>query len=153
MSLGFEYLHQKRRCEMLIGGDHVSKDVITLGNCFSMFVYICSHFCFALIGRNLIAQSMGSHRGIGDGIQIPETWFSRPTAWVPQRACPQVIWQLFCLLRSLYALALLSFLESLLNGSQNKLSKSGNVRPHRRGASLPSLDTGNASSKKAGVNS
>lgn len=56
-------------------------------------------------------------------------------------------------LRRLFAHVLLSFLESLLNGNQNKLSKSGNVRPHRRGASLPSLDTGIASSKKAGVNS
>lgn len=37
--------------------------------------------------------------------------------------------------------------ESLSNGSQTKLSKSGNVRPYRRGASLPSLDT--SISKKA----
>ena len=28
------------RCEMLIGGDDISNDVITLGTCFSMFVYI-----------------------------------------------------------------------------------------------------------------
>ena len=72
MSLEFEYLHQKSRCEMLIGGDNISKDVIALGTCFSMFVYICVHFRFVLIGRNLTAQSTGSHRGIGDGIQIPE---------------------------------------------------------------------------------
>ena len=26
-----------------------------------------------LIGENVTAQSMGSHRGIGGGIQIPET--------------------------------------------------------------------------------
>ena len=53
---------------MLIGGDDISNDVITLGTCFSMFVYICAHFCFALIGGNLTAHSTGSHRGIGVGI-------------------------------------------------------------------------------------
>ena len=58
---------------MLIGGDDISNDVITPNMCFSMFVYICAHFHFALTGRNLTAQSMGSHRGIGGGIQIPET--------------------------------------------------------------------------------
>ena len=58
---------------MLIGGGDISNDFITLGMCFSMFVYICAHFCLALIGRNLTAQSTGIHRGIGGGIQIPET--------------------------------------------------------------------------------
>ena len=38
MSLEFEYLHRKSLCEMLIGGDDISNDVITLGMCFSMFV-------------------------------------------------------------------------------------------------------------------
>ena len=57
---------------MLIGGDDISNDIITLGMCFSMFVYIHARFCFMLIGRNLTAQSTGSHRGIGGGIQIPE---------------------------------------------------------------------------------
>ena len=63
----------KSRCEMLIGGDDISDDVITLGTCFSMFVYICPHVRSALIDRNLTAQSMGNPRGIGDGIQTPET--------------------------------------------------------------------------------
>ena len=72
-SLKFEYLHLKSRCEMLIGGDHISNDVITLGSCFSMFVYIRVRFRFALIGGNLTAQSTWSHRGIGGRIQIPET--------------------------------------------------------------------------------
>ena len=57
---------------MLIGGDDISNDVITLGTCFSMFVYIRARFRFALVGKNLTAQSMGSHRGIGGGIKIPE---------------------------------------------------------------------------------
>ena len=55
---------------MLIGEDDISDDVITLGMCFSMFVYIRAHFRFILIARNLTAQSVGSHRGIGRGIQI-----------------------------------------------------------------------------------
>ena len=57
---------------MLIGGDDFSNDVITLGTCFSMFVYIRARFRIALIGKNLTAQSTGSHRGIGGGIKIPE---------------------------------------------------------------------------------
>ena len=72
-SLEFEYLHRKTRCEMPIGGGDIGNDVITLGSCFSMFVYIRARFCFALISGNLTPQSAGSHRGIGGGIQIPET--------------------------------------------------------------------------------
>ena len=53
---------------MLIGGDDISNNVITLGTCFAMFIYICTRFRFALIGGNLTAQSTGSHRGIGGGI-------------------------------------------------------------------------------------
>ena len=41
-SLKFEYLHRKSRWEMLIGGDDISNDIITLGTCFSMFVCICA---------------------------------------------------------------------------------------------------------------
>ena len=58
---------------MLIGGDDISNDVITLGTCFSMFVYIRARFLFALIGGNLTAQSSGSHRAIEGGIEIPDT--------------------------------------------------------------------------------
>ena len=54
-SLEFEYLHQKSQCEMLIGGDDNSNDIITLGTCFSMFFHIRAHFCFALMGGNLTA--------------------------------------------------------------------------------------------------
>ena len=58
---------------LLIGGDDLSNGVITLGMCFSMFVYIRARFRFALIGENLTAQSTRDHGGIGGGIQIPET--------------------------------------------------------------------------------
>ena len=52
----------KSRCEMLVGEGDISSDVIILCSCFSMFVYIRARFRFALIGRNLTAQSTGSHR-------------------------------------------------------------------------------------------
>ena len=48
---------------MLICEDD-SNDVIIVGTCFSLLVNICARFRLALIGRNLTAQSMGSHRGI-----------------------------------------------------------------------------------------
>ena len=49
-----------------------SNDVITLGTCFSKFVYIRARFRFALTDENLTAESKGSHKGIKGGIQIPE---------------------------------------------------------------------------------
>ena len=68
-SLDYEYLHRKSPYKMLIGGDDVSKS-----NDLHVFFYVClilARFPFALIGRNLTAKSMGSHRGIGGRIQIP----------------------------------------------------------------------------------
>ena len=44
---------------MLIGGDGIS-NVITLGTCFSMFVYIRTCFRITLIGGNVTAQSTES---------------------------------------------------------------------------------------------
>ena len=87
-SLKFEYLHRKSQCEMLIGRDDISNDVITLGTCFSIFVYICVRFRFALIGGNLTAQSKGAtgnwrwnsnFRGVVEG----SLTFSRPVARAP----------------------------------------------------------------------
>ena len=69
-SLEFEYLHQ----EMLIGGDDIGNEIVTLGTCFLTFdIYIFARFRFTLIDGNPTAQSTGSHRGIGGGIQIAET--------------------------------------------------------------------------------
>jgi len=56
---------------LLISGDDISNDIITLVTCFSMFIYIHTRFRVALIGGNLTWESTGSHRGIGGGIQIP----------------------------------------------------------------------------------
>ena len=95
-SLEFEYLHRKSLCDM-IGGDDISKDVITLATCFSMFVHICAGFRLALIGGNLKAQSTGSHRGIGGGIQIPGTYlqallhFPLPPPEPPGELAPRLV--------------------------------------------------------------
>ena len=48
------------RCEMLIGRDDISNDVITLGTYFSRFVYIRVRFRFTLIGGILTATSTGA---------------------------------------------------------------------------------------------
>ena len=39
-SLEFEYLHRKSRCEMLIGGDDIGIDVITLNTCLLTFALV-----------------------------------------------------------------------------------------------------------------
>ena len=57
---------------MMIGGDDISNDVINLCTCF-FNVCFSSQFRSMLIGRNLTAQSTGSHKGIGGGTQILET--------------------------------------------------------------------------------
>ena len=67
---------------------------LTFARVFSMFVYIRAHFRSMLIGRNLTAQSTGSHKGIGGGIQILETSLQAlppshppPTPTLPE--CPR----------------------------------------------------------------
>ena len=47
--------------------------LLLLPRVFSMFVYVRARFRFTLIAGNLTAQSIGSHRGIGAGIQIRGT--------------------------------------------------------------------------------
>ena len=79
----FEYLHRKSRCEMLIGGDDISNDVITVGTCFSMFVYIHVRFCFVLIGGNLTAQLMGSHREFEEEFKFQRRSFKLSFIFLP----------------------------------------------------------------------
>ena len=55
---------EKADAKCWLDGDEIRNDVIILGTCFSMFVFIRARFRFALIGGNLTAQSTGSHRGI-----------------------------------------------------------------------------------------
>jgi len=81
---------------MLIGRDDISNDVITPGTGFSMLVYIHGRFHFALIGGNLTAQSMRSHRGINwrwnsnsTEVVASSPSFFRPATRVPWRASLQ----------------------------------------------------------------
>ena len=82
---------------MLIGGDDISNDILTLGTCFEMFVYIYAHFCFALIGRNLAVQSTGKPKGnwrwnsnFRDVVASSPS-FSHPATRAPWRPCSQAI--------------------------------------------------------------
>ena len=59
-------LHRESRCEMLIGGDDISNDVITLGRCFSRSFPLCAYW------RKSDSSVEGEPQGIEGGIQIPE---------------------------------------------------------------------------------
>ena len=59
----YEYQHRKRRREILIGGDDISNDVITLGTCSSMLFYIRTLFHFALIGGKSDSSVDGEPQG------------------------------------------------------------------------------------------
>ena len=83
---------------MLIGGDDISNDVITLGACFLVFFNVCLHlrsFPLCADWRNLAAQSTGSHRGIGERVERVRSYKlsflfpPRPAARAPRRACSQ----------------------------------------------------------------
>ena len=90
-SVEFEYLRRKSRCEMLISGDDISNDLITIGTCFSMSVYICVRFRFALIGGNLTVdgEPQGNWRRNSNcrNVVASSLSFSRPAARAPWRAC------------------------------------------------------------------
>ena len=78
---------------MLIGGDDISNNVHTLSTCFSMFVYIRTCFCFALIGGKQIAQSMGSATG---GLEVEFKFLFPPplpehTGELARRQCKIII--------------------------------------------------------------
>ena len=69
---------------MLIGGDDINNQAITLGTCFSMFVCNRARFRFALIGGNLTAQNSSSRDVVASSPS-----FSCPAARAPRRACSQ----------------------------------------------------------------
>ena len=97
-SLEFEYLHRKNRCEMLIGGDDISNDVITFGMCFSIFVYICtlstSHWsALRLIDSSVDMEPQRNWRwnsNSRDVVASPPSFF-HPTTKAPWRAGLQAI--------------------------------------------------------------
>ena len=89
--LEFDYLHRKKRCEMLFSGDDTSNGFITPGTYFSMFVYIRARFRFALIGGNLTVdgEPQGNWRRNSNSRNVVASSlsFSRPAARAPWRAC------------------------------------------------------------------
>ena len=76
---------------MLIGGDDISNDIINLGTCFSMFVYICNRFCFPGHVRSVDGEPQENWRWNSNSRDVVASSpsFSHPTARAPRRACSQ----------------------------------------------------------------
>ena len=95
----FEYLHRKSQCKMLIGRDDISNDIITLGTCFSKFVYIRALPLRADWWKSdswVHREAQGNWRWNSNSRDVVASSpsFSRPIVRVAQRACSQAIsWQ------------------------------------------------------------
>ena len=82
---------------MPIGGGDIGNDVITLGSCFSMFVYIRARFRFALISgksdTSVDGEPQGSWRWNSNSRDtvVSSPSFSRPAFRVPRRVHSQAI--------------------------------------------------------------
>ena len=96
MSQEFEYLRRKTRCEILIGGDNISNDAITLGTRFSMFVYVRAHFRFAPWRKYDSSvdgepqENWGWNSNSRDVVASSPS-FSLPATIPPRRTCSQAI--------------------------------------------------------------
>ena len=97
------YLHRKSLFEMLIGRDDISNDVIALGTCFSMFIYILAH-CFLLFADSWKSDSsvdrepQGNWRSVEFKFQTRSASspsFSSPTARVPGQLALRLLY--YCL--------------------------------------------------------
>ena len=94
-SLEFEHVHRKSSCEMLIGGDDISDDVITLGACFSMFVYKRRSFPLRTDWRKSDSSVGGEPQGNwrwnsnSRDVVASSPSFSLSNARAPRRACSQ----------------------------------------------------------------
>ena len=116
-SLEFEYLHRKSQCEMLIGGDDISNDVMSIGTCFLMFVYIRARF--------LRADWRGATGEVGVEFKFRRrrwklSFLFPPRRQSARRACLQDIHIIMtnnntdCLLRLIAAIYRMAELESYL---------------------------------------
>ena len=94
-SLYFEYLHRKRRCEMLIGGDDISYDVITPWH---VFFNVCLHSrSFPLLAdwrksdSSVDGKPQGNWRWNSNSRDVVASSpsFSHHAARAPRRACSQ----------------------------------------------------------------
>ena len=95
-SLEFEYLHRKSPCEMLMGGDDISNDVITLGTIFQCFLHSRSFLLRAEWRKSdssVDGESLGKWRWNSNSRDVVASSdsFSRHAARSPRRACPQAI--------------------------------------------------------------
>ena len=99
-SLEFEYLHRKSRCEMWIGEDEISNDVITLGMCLHVFFNVCLHSRSFLLLADwrksdsfVDGESQGNWRRNSNSRDVVanSSYFSRPAARAPRRACSQAM--------------------------------------------------------------
>ena len=95
-SLEFEYLHWKSQCEMLIDGDDISNDVITLWH---VFFSVCSHSrSFPLCADWWKSDTLVNREPQGNwrwnlnsrDVVASSPSFSHPAIRVPRRACSQV---------------------------------------------------------------
>ena len=100
-SLKLEYLRQKSRCEMLIGENYISDDVITLGASFHMFFNICWHsrsFPLLAVWRKSDSSVDGKPQGNWwrnsnyRDVVASSPSFSRLVTRAPRRACSQANW-------------------------------------------------------------
>ena len=89
-SLEFECLRLKRRYEMLIGGDDISNDVITLARAFNVCLHLRS-FPLCADWRKSNSSVDGEPQGNWSSRDVVARFpsFSLPAARVPRRACSQ----------------------------------------------------------------
>ena len=85
---------------MLIGGDDISSDVITLGTCFHVFFNLCLHshlFPLRADWRKSDSSVDGEpqrnwRRNLNSrDVVVSSPPFSRPAASAPRRACSQAL--------------------------------------------------------------
>ena len=89
-SLEIEYLHWKRRCEMLIGGDDISNDVITLTcvfQCLFTFALVSASHWLAEIWQLRRRKPQGNSNS--RDVVARSLSFSRPAARAPRKGCSQ----------------------------------------------------------------
>ena len=89
-SLEFECLRLKSRYEMLIGGDDISNDVITLARVFNVCLHLRS-FPLCADWRKSNSSVDGEPQGNWSSRDVVASFpsFSLPAARVPRRACSQ----------------------------------------------------------------
>ena len=89
-------LHRESRCEMLIEGNDISNDVITLGACFHVFFNICLPSRSFLLradwrksDSSVDGEPQGNWRWHSNSRDVVASSpsFSRPAARAPRRAC------------------------------------------------------------------